>query len=40
LPTPSLSDALSEMLSDDVQVFDHVPYRIDGRPLFAQYLNG
>jgi hypothetical protein len=21
------------MLSDDVQVFDHVPYRIDGRPL-------
>ena len=23
------------MLSDDVEVFDHVPYRFDGKPLFA-----
>jgi uncharacterized protein (TIGR02246 family) len=28
-----------EMLSDDVEVFDHVPYRLDGKPLFAKYLN-
>ena len=28
-----------EMLSDDVEVFDHVPYRFDGKPLFAKYLN-
>jgi uncharacterized protein (TIGR02246 family) len=27
------------MLSDDVEVFDHVPYRFDGKPLFAKYLN-
>ena len=30
---------LLEMLSDDVEVFDHVPYRLDGKPLFAKYLN-
>ena len=30
---------LLEMLSDDVEVFDHVPYRFDGKPLFAKYLN-
>jgi uncharacterized protein (TIGR02246 family) len=28
-----------EMLSDDVEVFDHVPYRFDGTALFAKYLN-
>ena len=28
-----------EMLSEDVEVFDHVPYRFDGRPPFAKYLN-
>ena len=26
---------LLEMLSDDVEVFDHVPYRFDGKQLFA-----
>ena len=28
-----------EMLSDDVEVFDHVPYRFDGKQLFGKYLN-
>ncbi len=28
-----------EMLSEDVEVFDHVPYRFDGKPLFTKYLN-
>jgi ketosteroid isomerase-like protein len=28
-----------EMLSEDVEVFDHVPYRFDGKPLFAKYPN-
>ena len=28
-----------EMLSDDVEVFDHVPYRFDGKAPFAKYLN-
>ena len=28
-----------EMLSEDVEVFDHVPYRFDSKPLFAKYLN-
>jgi len=28
-----------EMLSEDVEVFDHVPYRFDGKPGFAKYLN-
>jgi hypothetical protein len=27
------------MLSEDVGVFDRVPYRFDGKPLFAKYLN-
>jgi uncharacterized protein (TIGR02246 family) len=31
--------AVLEMLSEDVEVFDHVPYRFDGKPLFAKYLN-
>ena len=30
---------LLDMLSEDVEVFDHVPYRFDGKPLFAKYLN-
>ena len=29
----------AEMLADDVEVFDHVPYRFDGKALFAKYLN-
>src|SRR5580692_5265730 len=28
-----------EMLSEDVEVFDHVPYRFDGKQLFVKYLN-
>jgi len=28
-----------EMLSEDVEVFDHVPYLLDGKPLFAKHLN-
>ena len=28
-----------EMLSEDVEVFDHVPYRLDGKQLFAKHLN-
>src|ERR1700758_2098760 len=31
--------AVVEMLSDDVEVFDHVPYRFDGKHVFARYLN-
>ena len=27
------------MLSEDVEVFDHVPYRFDGKPLVAKYLS-
>jgi ketosteroid isomerase-like protein len=27
------------MLSEDVEVFDTVPYRFDGKPLFAKFLN-
>jgi ketosteroid isomerase-like protein len=27
------------MLSEGVEVFDHVPYRFDGGALFAKYLN-
>jgi hypothetical protein len=27
------------MLSEDVEVFDHVPYQFDGKALFAKYLN-
>src|ERR1700730_4164528 len=30
---------LLEMLADDVEVFDHVPYRFDGKAQFAKYLN-
>src|SRR6202166_801801 len=28
-----------DMLSEDMEVFDHVPYRFDGKALFAKYLN-
>lgn len=28
-----------EMISEDVEVFDHAPYRFDAKPLFAKYLN-
>jgi uncharacterized protein (TIGR02246 family) len=28
-----------EMFAEDVEVFDHVPYRLDGKPLFAKHLN-
>jgi len=28
-----------DMLSEDVEVFDHVPYRFDCKSLFAKYLN-
>jgi ketosteroid isomerase-like protein len=31
--------AVMEMLSEDVEVFDHVPYRFDGKQVFAKYLN-
>lgn len=31
--------AVIEMLADDVEVIDHVPYRFDSRQLFAKYLN-
>ena len=27
-----------EMLSDDVEVIDHVPYRFDSKATFAKYL--
>ena len=27
------------MLSEVVEVFDHVPYRFDSKQLFAKYLN-
>jgi len=27
-----------DMLSDDVEVIDTVPYRFDGKPLFAKFL--
>jgi uncharacterized protein (TIGR02246 family) len=29
-----------EMLSDDLEVFDHVPYRFDNKQQFAQFMNG
>src|SRR5215469_8077184 len=28
-----------EMLSDDLEVFDHVPYRFDSKDQFAQFLS-
>ena len=32
--------AVLDMLSDDVEIFDHVPYRFDNKTLFATYLTG
>jgi uncharacterized protein (TIGR02246 family) len=32
-------ETVVEMLADDVEVFDHVPYRFDGKQLFAKYLH-
>jgi uncharacterized protein (TIGR02246 family) len=29
-----------EMLSDDLEVFDHVPYRFDNKEQFGQFLAG
>jgi len=31
--------AVMEMLSEDVEVFDNVPHRFDGKQVFAKYLN-
>src|ERR1700746_788081 len=28
-----------EMLSEDVEVFEYVPYRFDGKQLFAKHVN-
>jgi uncharacterized protein (TIGR02246 family) len=28
----------ADMLSDDLQVFDHVPYRFDGKEAFVRFL--
>lgn len=33
------SKTVIDMLSDHVEVFETVPYRFDGKPLFAKYLN-
>jgi ketosteroid isomerase-like protein len=33
------SQSILDMLSEDVEIFDHVPYRFDGKALFAKYLN-
>ena len=33
-------EALGRMLAEDVEVFDHVPYRFDGKAQFAGYLSG
>jgi ketosteroid isomerase-like protein len=32
--------AVSRMLSDDLEVFDHVPYRFDNKQQFADFLVG
>ena len=41
LPMPSISATSSRSWRcfEDVEVFDHVPYRFDGKPLFAKYLH-
>jgi ketosteroid isomerase-like protein len=33
-------DGVLEMLADDVEVFDHVPYRFDDRARFGTYFAG
>ena len=32
--------AALDMLSDDLEVFDHVPYRFDNKTVFATFLTG
>jgi uncharacterized protein (TIGR02246 family) len=32
--------AVLDMLSDDLEVFDHVPYRFDNKEQFARFLAG
>jgi len=32
--------AVLDMLSEDVEIFDHVPYRFDNKALFATFLTG
>ena len=32
--------AVLDMLSEDLEIFDHVPYRFDNKTLFATYLAG
>lgn len=31
--------AVLDMLSDDLEVFDHVPYRFDNKRIFAAFLS-
>ena len=33
-------EAALNLLSDDLEVFDHVPYRFDNKEQFAQFLTG
>jgi uncharacterized protein (TIGR02246 family) len=28
-----------DMLAEDVEVFEYVPYRFDGKPMFTKYVN-
>ena len=32
--------AVAEMLDDDLEIIDHVPYRFDDKTQFVQYLQG
>ena len=32
--------AVLDMLAEDVEIFDHVPYRFDNKTLFATFLTG
>lgn len=32
--------AAADMLSDNLEVFDHVPYRFDNKQEFVEFLNG
>ena len=32
--------AVLDMLAEDVEIFDHVPYRFDNKTLFATYVAG
>ena len=33
-------EAVVGMLADDVEIFDHVPYRFDDKTQFGEYLAG